>query len=195
MNGLPLTDLANVQGDILLKGLPKESEIFWFFSISDSTDFCKLLRTVAKEEISHTQHTRDARKQIGDFKAKVGPSHATEKLPTVGANISFSAKGLKKISQATGVDLETGDADFAAGMKSSAVGTLSDPKKDGSNIPNWDEEWLESEVDGVVLVAGNSSALVQDKLDRIVKLFDGSIKLAFKHIGAVRPGGQKGHEQ
>lgn len=195
MTSTPLTDLANVQGDILLKGLPKEFETFWFFSISDSNKFCELLRTVANEEISHTQNTRDTRKQIKDFKASAGTSQATEKLPTVGANISFSAKGLQKISQATGADLKTGEADFEAGMRSSAVSVLADPKKDDSGTPKWDDEWLNNEIDGVLLVAGNTSALVREKLDRVVKLFSDSVKLAFEDSGNVRPGEQKGHEQ
>ncbi|CZT15973.1 uncharacterized protein RCC_01813 [Ramularia collo-cygni] len=189
-----LPDLANVQGDILLRGLPKETETFAFFTITNGTKFCKLLRTVATEEISHTQNTLDTRKQIKDFKANAGAAGPTTKLPTVGANISFSAKGLQKIAQATGTDLKTGDADFEAGMKSSAVGTLNDPKKDGSATPKWDDEWLNNNIDGVLLVAGNTTALVNEKLDRITKLFGDSMKLAFKHSGKVRPGEQKGHE-
>lgn len=191
----PLTDLANVQGDILLKGLPKEVETFWFFTIANPTKFCRLLRTVAAEEISHTQNTRDSRKQIKDFKANAGTSQVTEKLPTVGANISFSAKGLQKISQATGKDLQTGDADFEGGMRSTAVNILNDPKKSNSTTPKWDDEWLNSEIDGVVLVAGNTFGLVHEKLDRITKILGDSVKLAFKHCGKVRPGAQKGHEQ
>lgn len=190
-----LPDLANVQGDILFKGLAKEVEIFWFFTIINGTKFCKSLRAVAKEEISHTQNTLDTRKQIKECKANAQNTGIAEKVPTVGANISFSAKGLQKMSKATGVDLETGDADFEAGMKSSAVEKLDDPKKDNSSTPKWDQEWLNSEIDGVLLVAGNSTGLVKEKLDRITKLFGDSVEMAFKHSGNVRPNEQKGHEQ
>lgn len=195
MAATPLTDLTNVQGDILLKGLPKDAETFWFFSISNSIDFCKLLSTVATEEISHTQNTRDARKQIKDFKANAGANNTAGKLPTVGANISFSAKGLQKISQVTGANLATNEPEFEAGMKSSAVGTLNDPIGSDATTPKWDAEWLNKEIDGVVLVAGNTAALVQEKLDRIVKLFGGSAKMVFKECGSIRPGDQRGHEQ
>lgn len=197
MTASPLPDLANVQGDILLKGLPKEAETFWFFTISNNAKFCKLLRAVAKEEISHTQNTRDDRKNIKDFKANAGASQAGEKLPTVGANISFSAKGLRKISEVTTINPKTGDKIFEAGpMKTTAVEELADPPKTGdTGDPKWDDVWLQSEIDGVLLVAGQTPELVKEKLDRIVKLFGDSTKLAFKEDGKVRPGNQKGHEQ
>lgn len=95
-----LTDLSNVQGDILLNGLNKEVETFWFFSIPSGQEkkFCQKLRKVATEEISHTQNSLDTRRNIKDFKASAGNS-ATAKVPTIGANISFSFKGLQKVSR------------------------------------------------------------------------------------------------
>lgn len=192
-----LTDLANVQGDVLLKGLAKEVETFWFFTIANSTKFCKSLRTVATEEISHTQNTRDTRRQIKDFKANAGNTTATAKLPTIGANISFSAKGLQKIAQVTGIDPNTKDVNFQDGMRKGATGTLNDPIKDDGTgtTPKWDDEWLNNEIDGVVLVAGNTPELVEERLARIVGLFGDSVKVAFKESGKVRPGEQRGHEQ
>jgi Dyp-type peroxidase family len=191
MTGSLLPDLANVQGDILLRGFPKEVETFWFFTIANGAKFCKLLRAVAKEEISNMQHTRDTRNAIKEFKASV---QATGRVPTVGANISFSAKGLKKIQQATGVDANTKEPIFEAGMKSQAVKELADPKGENSD-PKWEQQWLTNEgVDGVLLVAGNTSGLVQEKLDRILKLFGDSVKLAFKESGNVRPDEHKGKE-
>lgn len=91
-----LTDLSNVQGDILLNGLNKEVETFWFFTIADNKKFCQSLRQVATDEISHTQNVLDTRRNIRDFKAQAGNS-TSEKLPTIGANISFSFKGLQKV--------------------------------------------------------------------------------------------------
>lgn len=92
-------DLKNVQGDILLGGLNKEVETFWFFTIADGQEnkFCQNLRAVANQEISHTQHTLDTRRDIRDLKAKKGNSKAAP-LPTIGANISFSFTGLQKVS-------------------------------------------------------------------------------------------------
>ncbi|SMR49317.1 unnamed protein product [Zymoseptoria tritici ST99CH_3D1] len=188
-----LQDLTNVQGDILLDGLPKEVETFWFFDIVDATKFCKNLRVVANREISSTQDVREKRGEIKAFKQQ-GKAVGGLQVPTVGANISFSAKGLKKISPVVGLNLTTNDQDFEAGMRATAVDKLADPKSPMGSDPIWDPEWHGHEIHGVLLVAGNTPALVKEKLDRIIKLFDGSIKLAFKLDGQVRPGEQKGHE-
>lgn len=97
----PVKDLANIQGDILLNGLPKEVEAFWFFTIPDgqAANFCTSLRKVAQQEITSTDNVQSTRKNIRDFKASLDPNASAEKLPTVGANISFTFKGLEKAGQ------------------------------------------------------------------------------------------------
>lgn len=89
----------------------------------------------------------------------------------------------------------TGESSFEQGMRSGAVSGLQDPPKQGSSDPDWESVWLNNQLDGVVLVAGNTPALIQDKLDRIKKLFGNSAKVAFRIDGKVRPGAQKGNEQ
>lgn len=95
----PISDLTNIQGDILLNGLPKEVEAFWFFTIPDgqATNFCSSLRNVAQQEITSTDNVQSTRKNIRDFKASLDPNAPPQKLPTVGANISFTFRGLKKV--------------------------------------------------------------------------------------------------
>lgn len=96
----PVTDLANIQGDILLNGLPKEVEAFWFFNIPDgqAASFASNLRKVAQQEITSTENVQSTRKNIRDFKASLDTNAPVQKLPTVGANISFTFRGLKKVS-------------------------------------------------------------------------------------------------
>lgn len=107
---------------------------------------------------------------------------------------------LSKVSAVVGKKFQiedgvTGESSFEQGMKANAVSSLQDPPQTGNrSMPDWDTHWLDKPIDGVLLVAGNTPDLVQDKLDHINKLFDGSIKLAFKVAGKVRPGDQKGHE-
>lgn len=81
-------------------------------------------------------------------------------------------------------------------MKATAVSGLQDPIKPGTGgqAPNWDSAWLSTSIDGVLLVAGNTTGLVREKLDRIIKLFDGSVQLAFEIHGQVRPGEFRGTE-
>ncbi|KAK4493896.1 hypothetical protein PRZ48_015081 [Zasmidium cellare] len=196
----PITDLTNIQGDILLNGLPKEVEAFWFFTIPDgqAASFSSNLRKVAQQEITSTDNVQSTRKNIRDFKASLAPNAPAEKLPTVGANISFTFNGLKKISKVvSGLNIQdniTGESSFEKGMRNGAVSGLQDPPKQGSSDPDWDAVWLNNQLDGVLLVAGNTPELVQDKLDRIKKLFGTSAKLAFRIDGKVRPGAQKGNE-
>ena len=59
-------DLKNIQGDILLDGLPKRVESFFFFQITDGhiKDFCRSLKTLAND-ISHVDNTAQMRQDIG----------------------------------------------------------------------------------------------------------------------------------
>ena len=81
-------------------------------------------------------------------------------------------------------------------MKTAAISDLQDPIKAGADgrTPDWDNDWLSKQIDGVLLVAGNNVGLVNEKLGRITALFGASIQLSFKIDGNVRPGTQKGKE-
>ena len=89
-------DLNNIQGDILLDGLPKRVESFFFFQIADGhvKDFCLSLKQVAKE-IAHVDNTAQMRQDINDGKAARKEGGLVE---MAGANIAFSWKGLQKFS-------------------------------------------------------------------------------------------------
>lgn len=81
--------LENVQGDILLDGLPKKNETFFFFQIDDAhvKQFCQNLKAVAREITPSTQ-TDAFRKQIAN--------NSSGLVDLAGANIAFSMNGLKK---------------------------------------------------------------------------------------------------
>lgn len=88
-------DLKNVQGDILLDGLPKRVETFFFFQIADGhvKDFCRSLKEVSKD-IAHVDNTAQMRQDIGDGKTARKEGDLVE---MAGANIAFSWKGLQKV--------------------------------------------------------------------------------------------------
>jgi hypothetical protein len=90
-------DLNNIQGDILLDGLPKRVESFFFFQIVDgrANDFCRSLKQVAKE-IAHVGNTAQMRQGISDGKTARKEGDLVE---MAGANISFSWKALQKVSK------------------------------------------------------------------------------------------------
>lgn len=89
-------DLNNIQGDILLDGLPKRVESFFFFQVVDGhvKDFCRSLKQVANE-IAHVEHTAQTRQDINNGKAARKERDLVE---MAGANIAFSWKGLQKVS-------------------------------------------------------------------------------------------------
>jgi len=65
--------------------------------------------------------------------------------------------------------------------------------------PNWDLEFL-GQVDGLILVAGDSRDTVKEKIEEIHKIFpenpnQSSITVVKTIIGDVRPGTESGHEQ
>lgn len=82
--------LDNIQGDILLNGLPKKAEIFLFFEITDPKTFCSKLKQVA-DEIAHSAHTSSSRD-------KIGKKNGAGIVEMAGANIAFSFRGLQKVS-------------------------------------------------------------------------------------------------
>ena len=89
-------NLKNIQGDILLDGLPKRVESFFFFQIVDGKvkDFCRSLQHVAKE-ISHVDNTAQMRQDISASKPARKEGDLVE---MAGANIAFSWKGLQKVT-------------------------------------------------------------------------------------------------
>ncbi|EME41920.1 hypothetical protein DOTSEDRAFT_27026 [Dothistroma septosporum NZE10] len=194
-----ITDLGNVQGDILLQGLNKEVETFAFFTIPTGQEsaFARALRNVAQQEITSTQNVLTTQRTIKDFRTNLQPGAAVSQIPTVGANISFTFNGLQKISKVVnGLDIQSlNTGSFNSGMKTIAVGGLQDPIKPGTATdPVWADQWLNNKLDGVLLVAGQTTQLVQDKLNRITQLLGPAAKIAFKLDGNVRPGDQRGKE-
>lgn len=91
--------LANVQGDVLLDGLPKRNETFFFFAISDDQvqAFCQALPGLVKYHISDGNHTKEIRAKIKEFK-KNNPGKDADTVATVGACIAFTRTGLDKAS-------------------------------------------------------------------------------------------------
>ncbi|KAF9560569.1 peroxidase TAP [Agrocybe pediades] len=190
----PTLDLTNVQGDIL-SGLPKKTQTYIFFDItnvkkfrSDLRNFIPLIKTVA-------QVLKD-RKAIDDHKKQKLPGL----LPIVGVNIAFSHLGFAKL----GVDDSTlanpalGDEDpFKLGQKKDAVTNLGDPvKSDGT--PDWEAPFLQ-DIHGVILISGDSHLNVNKKRLAIELIFGvntplASIKEVTSIVGDVRPGDESGHE-
>ncbi|KAI7239998.1 hypothetical protein KC343_g4327 [Hortaea werneckii] len=180
--------LDNIQGDILLNGLPKKAEIFLFFEITDPKTFCSKLKQVA-DEIAHTAHTSSSRDKIGK---KDGPGI----VDMAGANIAFSFRGLQKMAGAlANLDLKTQDAAFEAGMKKGAA-SLHDPLKAGSTSePAWEEAFgAPQNLHGVLFAAGSAQKNCQEKLDKVKSILGASMKVIATVSGKVRPGEMKGHE-
>lgn len=95
--------LNNVQGDVLIGGIPKQAQSFFFFSIKDDKvkDFCTALKQVA-DKIANGTEIEQIRRRINHIKDRF-PDGRGEKLddqgriPYVAANIAFSFRGLKKV--------------------------------------------------------------------------------------------------
>lgn len=99
-------DLKNIQGGILLDGLPKRVEsLFFFFQIADGQvkDFRRSLNTITKD-ISHVDNTAQMRQDIGDGKSTRKEGDLVE---MAGANIVFSWQGLKKVQYANLTHIDT----------------------------------------------------------------------------------------
>lgn len=65
--------------------------------------------------------------------------------------------------------------------------------------PDWEQAFL-GQIDGVILVAGDSRETVQEKIKEVNEIFSAdpkhsSIKIVDTIVGDVRPGDEAGHEQ
>nr|7ANV_A Chain A, ancestral D-type dye decolorizing peroxidase [Geotrichum candidum] len=190
-------DLNNIQGDIL-GGLPKKTETYFFFKITDAAAFRKHLKQLIPL-ITTTAQVQKDRKAIDEHKKSNQKSgKPPELLPLAGVNIAFSHAGLKKL----GInDDNLGDTAFKAGQLADAQ-NLGDPGTGNAGakfVPDWDPAFKEKDIHGVILVAGDSHETVDKKLQEIEAIFGvggphASIHEVLTIQGDVRPGDEKGHE-
>ncbi|KIM91350.1 hypothetical protein PILCRDRAFT_57880 [Piloderma croceum F 1598] len=184
----PTLNLDSIQGDVL-QGLAKKFEIFLFGAITDATKFREQLRDIIPLITTTTQALADAQK-IADHKAQGHSNY----LKLVGTNIAFSQKGL----DALGITDDLGDAIFKQGMladASAGAQGLGDPGVvTGTSVdPDWDPRFKE-EIDFLILITGDSTSTISERLHQIEKILAGSFKVIIQLEGVVRPGAEKGHE-
>ncbi|PPR04666.1 hypothetical protein CVT24_011883 [Panaeolus cyanescens] len=188
-------DLKNIQGDIL-SGLPKKTEFYYFFNITDGPEFRKDLCDLVPLITTVDQVLKD-RKRIDDHKKQKLPGL----VPLTGVNISFSHLGFVKLK----INDDTLSANpasrtdaFTVGQKKDAVTTLGDPARpDGQ--PDWDDSFLKNEIHGLFIISGESIESIEKKKREVNKIFGvGSEKASIKEIktikGDVRPGDLHAHE-
>lgn len=186
----------DVQGDILVGGLPKKTEIFSFFTIRPDhvKTFCVNLGNATGDGLltfSSVQNVLDERRKFRGRRRIV---------PSVGANIAFSFRGLTKMSQVLETDLKLGslpfgDNPFTIGMKQDAAELADPPEAFAEGTPFGDEN-----IDGVVLVAGSNDWIVKSALSGVLGILgftnDDSSTLTevVREIGHTRPGENSGKE-
>ncbi|KAF8654275.1 hypothetical protein AX16_003570 [Volvariella volvacea WC 439] len=189
-------DLTNIQGDIL-SGLPKKTETYYFFEITDPATFkthmkrfireIKTVKGVLKDreaiERHRKEHSKDGRKP--------------PLIPLVGVNISFSHFGLAALEIDDGNLVDTA---FLSGQRADAENLGDAGTGTGQDfVPDWEEPFRDLHIHGVILIAGDSHGTVIKKLREIEALFDvkgssPSIKEVTTIVGDVRPGDVSAHE-
>ncbi|KAJ8474877.1 dyp-type peroxidase [Pleurotus djamor] len=182
-------DLSNIQGDIL-GGLPKKTETYYFFQISDAHRFTTNIADLIPLITTSQQISKD-REVIKEHKRQKKPGM----VPMSAVNLAFSQVGLTKL----GITDDLADTAFAAGQRSDAQ-NLGDAgqQKDGKFVPDWEAAFLK-DIHGVVFVAGDCHDSVNKKLDQIKHLFGvgtghASIVEVTHILGDVRPGHVSAHE-
>ncbi|KAG6902138.1 hypothetical protein C0995_003895 [Termitomyces sp. Mi166 len=192
----PALNLDNIQGDIL-SGLPKKTQTYFFFQITDVKLFRSQLSHLVPLIKTTSQVLKD-RKAIQDHKKKGNKTLLT----MVGVNIAFSHKGFAAI----GIDdttLTNTEPSFAQGQKQNAQ-SLGDKGTGGGPtfVPDWKPEFLQ-DIHAVILISGDSHETVSKKFDEVKGIFgigsghqrnSVSIKEVTTIRGDVRPGEESGHE-
>ncbi|CAN8096673.1 unnamed protein product [Discula destructiva] len=180
-------DLHNVQGDILI-GFPKKAEIFYFFEIKHDIQAFRARLLELVPLITTSEAVKSGRQQITQHRQ----SHP-QPLPIAFTNISFSSKGLKKL----GVNAsDVQDPGFESGMLSDA-GALGDAGKQGADGQTFDPSWapeFKRDIDGVLLIAGDSQHSVKKALAEALAILSHTVQEVANLSGHVRPGKEDGHE-
>ncbi|KAL2049284.1 hypothetical protein ABVK25_010462 [Lepraria finkii] len=195
----PPLDLRNVQGDILAGGLPKKIETCYFFRINDAYvhEFRTQLGKLVPLITSTAEVINDQRRQLAQNKKDAAEKKITRPLLKIsGVNISFSTKGLKKM----GITDEIGDTAFDTGMLAGAkdLGDIGTSPPNGPFDPDWIPAFKQ-DIDGLILITGDSYATVAEKLAEIEKILlvqarNPIIHEVIRLVGDVRSGKVKGHE-
>ncbi|TFK38402.1 hypothetical protein BDQ12DRAFT_651384 [Crucibulum laeve] len=175
-------DLSNIQGDIL-SGLPKKTQYYLFFQITDGTKFKKDLTKLIPLVKTVAQVLKD-RETIKDHKEK---GHKGL-VPMVGVNIAFSHSGFTQLNE---------NDPFITGQKVDAVTHLGDTKN-SSLGPDWEPAFLQ-DIHGLIIISGEGHASIDKKKQEIEGIFNvdtpqASIKEVTTIRGDVRPCTESGHE-
>ncbi|KAJ6533653.1 DyP-type peroxidase [Mycena capillaripes] len=165
-NGLNLND---IQGDILI-GMRKPVEQFLFFSIANATAF----KTQLKRNLPLITTTMQILSN-------------TTTSPSTMVNIAFSQSGLTALGL-TGAANNINDPAFAAGQVNDFM-NLSDP-----GTVNWVPQFVGTKIHGVVLLASDKQARIDNTLASLKTKFGNSVKEIYSLKGAMRPAPNKGHE-
>jgi hypothetical protein len=151
-------------------GMTKPAELFYFFTIKNSTAFKTALRTTITPMITSVSQVIGRRSDGCDAIV----------------NIGFSATGLKTL----GVAGSLNDTLFENGQFSDAA-TLGD----ANPTQNWIKAFQGTSIHGVLLIASSSNATITQTLATITKALGTSVSVAYTLNGAVRPGSETGHER
>ncbi|KNZ82347.1 Peroxidase 1 [Termitomyces sp. J132] len=186
-------NLDNIQGDIL-SGLPKKTQTYFFFQITDVKLF-KIQLSHFIPQIETTSQVLKDRKAIEDHKKKGNKTL----LKIVGVNIAFSHKGFVMLN-IDDTTLTSTEPSFKQGQQQTAQ-KLGDKGAGNPFVPDWEPEFLQ-DIHAVILISGDSHTTVDEKLDEVKKNFGiggnqqnpASIKEVTTIRGDVRPGEESGHE-
>ncbi|KAJ6537953.1 DyP-type peroxidase [Mycena capillaripes] len=160
-------NLDDVQGDILI-GMRKLFERFYFFGISDATEFKATLKTDILPLITSTMQVI---------------ANETDTM----LNIAFSQTGLVALN-ITGPANDLNDAVFTGGQTMDAL-NLGDP-----NTTNWVPEFVGTSIHGVLLLASDTEANINSTLADLQSKLGNSITEIYSLRTAMRPNENRGHE-
>ncbi|KAJ7885115.1 hypothetical protein B0H14DRAFT_2699788 [Mycena olivaceomarginata] len=159
-------DLDNIQGDIMI-GMRKKNELFFFFGISNATDFKAKLKSTILPLVTNTAQLLDVAQQ-----------------PQTALNIAFTNTGLNALNVRDSLN----DSLFSGGQLQD-VNNLGDP-----GTKNWVPVFVGTNIHGVILLASDSERNMDITLASLKSQLGGCITEIYALQGAARPGNQEGHE-
>jgi hypothetical protein len=148
--------------------MKKKKELFFFFGISNATDFKAKLKSTILPLVTNTAQLLDVAQQ-----------------PQTALNIAFTQRGLAALN----ITDELNDSTFSGGQLQD-ISSLGDP-----GTTNWVPEFVAGHIHGVILLASDTVDNINSTLSGLQSKLGTSITEIYSLQGAARPGSEEGHER
>lgn len=193
----PQLPLDDIQGDVII-GLQKKWQRFVFFTISPNNlaGFKAALRGPILKAVTTAERAREREGELRDHKLAVAAGSVPPSgllVPMIGLNIAFTHSGLTKLLPGASID---GPGMQALSKTPADIARACGDAMNGNAPAEWDQAFLNAQIDGVLLITGASRDEVEGAWAKLQVEIGPVVTEAWVEgaLGNVRPEPNVGHE-